>query len=84
MKIKLRDLILGAVGIGILYHEVVVVATAEPLLVFAAFFLLGLIPASRADDGGSLNPKDWLREWLKDTPKDDDPPPGKPPRTDET
>jgi hypothetical protein len=59
-------------GAAILYHEVVVSSTAEPLLVFAAFFLLGLIPATRADEGaGSLNFKDWLREWLS---KDESPP----------
>lgn len=66
---RLRDVIFGGMGTFVLYHEVVVSSTAEPLLIFAAFFLLGLIPASRADDTGSLNFKDMLREWLN---KDDD------------
>ena len=59
-------------GGAILYHEVVVVATAEPLLVFAAFFLLGLIPAARADDADHSNIKAFLRSWLEDTPKNKD------------
>ena len=49
-----RDLIFGGIGTGILYHEVFLTPRAEPLLIFAAFFLLGLIPASRADDQGSF------------------------------
>jgi hypothetical protein len=61
-------------GAYILYHEVVLVPTAEPLLIFAAFFLLGLIPASRADDTTPFNFKDILRDWLgKDDDDDDDP-----------
>ena len=72
LGLKLRDIILGGMGAAVLYHEVVVSPTAEPLLIFAAFFLLGLIPATRADEGsGSLNFKDWLREWLN---KEDSPP----------
>lgn len=63
--VKLRDVILGGMGTYVLYHEVVVVETAEPLLVFAAFFLLGLIPATRADSG-SLGVKDFIKGWLND------------------
>lgn len=67
MPLKIRDIILALGGGFILYHEVVVSATAEPLLVFAAFFLLGLIPATRADEpnGGSFL-KSILRNWLND------------------
>lgn len=71
-KLKLRDLVLGGMGAGILYHEVVLAATAEPLLIFAAFFLLGLVPASRADDDGGLGgPKTMLRDWLLKDENDD-------------
>jgi hypothetical protein len=62
-KLKIRDVFFGLGGSAIMYHEVVISSTAEPLLIFAAFFLLGLIPASRADDGGA-SPKEWLRSWL--------------------
>jgi hypothetical protein len=56
-------------GSAVLYHEVVVVDTAEPLLVFAAFFLLGLVPAARADESGSTTVKGFFRSWLaEDTP----------------
>lgn len=60
---KLRDFVFAIMGGYILYHEVVEVDTAEPLLIFAAFFLLGLIPASRADDG-SLRFREMLLGWL--------------------
>jgi hypothetical protein len=72
--IKIRDIIFGGLGAAILYHEVVVSKTAEPLLVFAAFFLLGLVPASRADDAikGNSSVKEAVRGWLgedEDKPK---------------
>ena len=70
--LKLRDLIFGGMGAYILYHEVVLVPTAEPLLIFAAFFLLGLIPASRADDSTGLSFKGWLRDWLGNGKDDND------------
>lgn len=71
LGLNLRDIIFGLGGAGILYHEVAVVDTAEPLLIFAAFFLLGLIPAARADEG--LNVKEVLREWiLKDSASSND------------
>lgn len=70
--LKLRDWIFGGMGTYILYHEVVLVQTAEPLLIFAAFFLLGLIPASRADDS-SLSFKDYLKDWLNSDSSNDKP-----------
>jgi hypothetical protein len=70
LGLRLRDLVFGIGGGLILYHEVVLVDTAEPLLIFAAFFLLGLIPASRADaNPGTASIKDWIRAWLNDDPK---------------
>lgn len=62
--LRLRDVLFGGMGSAILYHEVVVVDSAEPLLIFAAFFLLGLIPASRADESNEAGVKSWLRAWL--------------------
>lgn len=63
-KLKFRDLLFATLGVGILYHEVVLVPSAEPLLIFAAFFLLGLIPAARADENDQSSIKAWLRAWL--------------------
>lgn len=50
--VRFSDLFYGALGTGILTHETVVSQTAEWPLIFASFFLLGLIPISRADSSG--------------------------------
>lgn len=71
LGLRLRDLIFGFGGAAILYHEVVLVSTAEPILVFTAFFLLGLIPASRADAGAGMGVKEMLKQWLSDDNEDD-------------
>jgi hypothetical protein len=79
--LRLRDVVFGLGGAAILYHEVAISNTAEPLLVFAAFFLLGLIPASRADEADQSSIKAWLRSWLL---KDLDIPPDLPDEKDDS
>lgn len=51
-KVRFSDLFYGLLGTGILVHETILTETAEWPLIFASFFLLGLIPISRADSSG--------------------------------
>ena len=52
----LRDLFFLLIGTAILFHEIWQRPSPSPLGIFAAFFLFGLIPAFRADEGSTLGP----------------------------
>lgn len=44
-----------AVGVAILYHEIWIASSAEPLLVFLGLWLIGVSPASFFDELRKLN-----------------------------
>lgn len=45
----LRDLFLGGLALAILYDQVLVARTAQPILIFLVIFLFGCIPFLRGD-----------------------------------
>lgn len=56
----LRDLFLGSLALVILYDQVFLAATAQPILIFLVIFLFGSIPALRGD-GKSTRPSTFAR-----------------------
>lgn len=56
----LRSLFLGSLALAILFDQVVVAPTAQPILIFLVIFLFGCIPALRGD-GNSNKPSPFAR-----------------------
>jgi hypothetical protein len=71
-SVKPREVLFLLSGGAILYHEVWIANTSDPLLVFTALFLWGLVPAFRADGGALPSVKEVMRAWLLAETKDDD------------
>jgi hypothetical protein len=67
--VKPREVLFLVSGGAILYHEVWVATSSDPLLVFTALFLWGLVPAFRADGGALPSVKEVMRAWLLADPK---------------
>lgn len=67
--VKPREVLFLVSGGAILYHEVWVATSSDPLLVFTALFLWGLVPAFRADGGALPSVKEVMRAWLLAEPK---------------
>lgn len=72
LRAKPRDLLYFAIGCVIAYHEVFVADDAEPLLIFTALFLWGLIPAFWGDRAPNAPPDPPTRP--PEPPRDKDEP----------